>query len=207
MRDGPLALADWRRRTFDLYRDIRDMGDADSEKAWVRWHETRSRLYRGHTLSPLSSERRRSFEQIPIFPYRHGWRFEVFVEPFEGPSFDVDLGTDGCAELEPIARTTGLDREIGQELTLYWIEGYGGGLFLPFADTNPNTYGGGRYIYDTIKGADLGYDDLGFQLIIDFNFAYSPSCAWNDAYVCPLAPPENRLKVSVPVGEKTPPPL
>ena len=85
---------------------------------------------------------------------------------------------------------------------LYWINGYGGGLFLPFRDlTNSNgTYGGGRYLYDSIKGSDLGR--IGDNIILDFNFSYNPSCAYNDQWVCPLAPRENHLQIAVTAGER-----
>ncbi len=88
-------------------------------------------------------------------------------------------------------------------LRLFWIAGYGGGLFLPFGDaTNgTQTYGGGRYLYDTIKGADLGgtFDEL----VLDFNYAYQPSCHYNPKWVCPLAPPQGKLTFPISVGEKT----
>ncbi len=51
--------------------------------------------------------------------------------------------------------------------------------------------------------ADPGLDGDG-RLSLDFNFAYTPSCAWNDAYVCPLPPVQNRLRVAIRVGEKLP---
>lgn len=87
-------------------------------------------------------------------------------------------------------------------LGLHWLEAYGGGLFLPFADTsNGNeTYGGGRYLLDTVKGADLGMESG--RLVLDFNFAFNPSCAYDTKWVCPLAPPPNRLPVSVHAGER-----
>jgi hypothetical protein len=86
-------------------------------------------------------------------------------------------------------------------LTLYWIEGYGGGLFLPFRDgTNgTETYGGGRYLYDTIKGADLGAGRRAITL--DFNFSYNPSCAYSPRWLCPLSPAENSLPFRVAAGE------
>jgi hypothetical protein len=89
-------------------------------------------------------------------------------------------------------------------LTLYWIMGYGGGVFLPFRDATcgHSTYGGGRYLLDTIKGADLGR--AGTQIILDFNYAYHPSCTYHHRWVCPLAPMENRLTVPIPVGEQMP---
>jgi uncharacterized protein (DUF1684 family) len=90
------------------------------------------------------------------------------------------------------------------ELAVYWLEGYGGGLWLPFADATSGeiTYGGGRYLYDTIKGADLGATASGF--VLDFNFAYNPSCAYDERWSCPLSPPENRLPFAVNAGERLP---
>jgi uncharacterized protein (DUF1684 family) len=87
-------------------------------------------------------------------------------------------------------------------LSLFWIEGYGGGLFLPFKDlTNrKETFGGGRYLYDTIKGADIGVQ--GQEILLDFNFVYNPSCAYNAQWYCPLAPEENALNISIAAGEK-----
>jgi uncharacterized protein (DUF1684 family) len=87
-------------------------------------------------------------------------------------------------------------------LELYWLEGYGGGLFLPFADatSGEQTYGAGRYLVDTVKGADLGQQDG--RLVMDFNFAYQPSCAYDARWTCPLAPPANRLAVAVRAGER-----
>lgn len=90
------------------------------------------------------------------------------------------------------------------ELELYWLDAYGGGIFLPFGDTTngDTTYGAGRYLLDTVKGADLGGD--ADSLVLDFNFAFSPSCAWDDLWPCPLAPIANRLPVSIEGGERKP---
>ena len=92
----------------------------------------------------------------------------------------------------------------GERLSLevHWLTGYGGGVFLPLRDTTSGreSYGGGRYILDTVKGADLG-EESG-RLVLDFNFAYNPSCSYDPEWVCPLAPPANRLAVAVEAGEK-----
>jgi len=87
-------------------------------------------------------------------------------------------------------------------LGLYWVEGYGGGLFLSFRDatSGAETYGAGRYLLDTVKGADLGFEEG--RLVLDFNLAYQPSCSYDPAWACPLAPPENRLPVLVRAGER-----
>jgi uncharacterized protein (DUF1684 family) len=77
-------------------------------------------------------------------------------------------------------------------------------MFLSFADATSGreTYGACRYLLDTVKGADLG--ERGGELVIDFNFSYNPSCAYDPRWVCPLAPPGNRLAVPVRAGERAP---
>ena len=88
------------------------------------------------------------------------------------------------------------------ELELYWLDAYGGGLFVPFADatSGAETYGAGRYLLDTVKGADLGTEDG--RLVLDFNLAYNPSCSYDPRWACPLTPPANRLSVTVRAGEQ-----
>ena len=92
----------------------------------------------------------------------------------------------------------------GAALSVFWMEGYAGGLFLPFRDlTSGNeTYGAGRYLLDTAKGADLGGDQASGELLLDFNLAYNPSCAYEPRWNCPLAPAENTLGSAVRVGER-----
>ncbi|WP_024476633.1 DUF1684 domain-containing protein, partial [Arthrobacter sp. CAL618] len=76
-------------------------------------------------------------------------------------------------------------------------------LFLPLRDgsagTAGGTYGGGRYVLDTVKGAHLGV--VGERLIIDLNFAYNPSCAYDEAWACPLPGIDNRVDTELRVGE------
>ena len=93
-------------------------------------------------------------------------------------------------------------------LDVWRLTGYGGGLFVPVKDglagMPGGTYGGGRYLIDTVKGADLGPGSDGDSLVIDFNFAYNPSCAYDPSWSCPLAQPGNTLREEVPVGERMP---
>ncbi|TCD16114.1 DUF1684 domain-containing protein [Oricola cellulosilytica] len=198
------ALADWRRRIGDLYRDIRAIDDA--EAAWRFWRLTRMEMFRSHPMSPVSPETRAKFAAIPVYAYDPDLRFTVGLRDAEGDALDFDLGADGEMRATPLALTDGLKPVLGSELTLYWIGGYGGGLFLPFKDATAGTetYGGGRYLLDAIKGADLGPARDGGGIVLDFNFAYNPSCAVNPAYVCPLSPPENTLPEAVRGGEKDP---
>ena len=194
----PLAVPDWRRRVFELYARIR--ANPDPQAARDDWRATRDRMVRTHDASPLPPDSRGAFAGFDLWPYDPALRFAVDVEPAEGDRLVFDLGDDGRMSARPLARTRGLPPG---ELTLWWIEGYGGGLFLPFLDATSGTesYGGGRYLIDAIKGADLGRDDAG-RLILDFNFAYAPSCAMSPRWVCPLAPRENRLDIPVRAGER-----
>jgi uncharacterized protein (DUF1684 family) len=91
-----------------------------------------------------------------------------------------------------------------RRLGLYWMAGYAGGLFLPFRDgTNgAETYGAGRYLLDAAKSADLGPGSAPESLILDFNFAFQPSCAFDPKWACPLSPPENRLDIRIEAGER-----
>jgi hypothetical protein len=92
----------------------------------------------------------------------------------------------------------------GAVLPLFWMSGYAGGLFLPFRDTTSGsaTYGAGRYLLDTVKGADQGGDWRGGTLTLDFNLAYHPSCAYDPIWNCPLAPRDAWLTLPVPCGER-----
>ena len=194
-----LDLWGWRRTVADLYAAVR--ADADPRRAWICWRAARDRLFRGHPQSPLDDPA--GFSGLQYFPYDPALRFHAALLPAHGPDVDVDTGADGALRMAPFARTDGLTDALGGELTLYWIGGYGGGAFLPFRDATSgrDTYGGGRYLLDTIKGADLGADAEG-RAVLDFNFSYNPSCTYSARYVCPLAPAENRLPGAVTAGER-----
>ena len=198
---GSMALWDWRRRVADLYGAVR--AERDPRHAWTLWRETRDRLFRDHPQSPLEPDARRRFDALPVFDYDPGLRFAVGIDPLEAEAVAAEAGRDGALSLHPFGRTRGLAEALGSELTLFWLAGYGGGVFLPFADATAgrDTYGGGRYLLDTIKGADLGWDAEG-RAILDFNFAYNPSCAHSPRWTCPLSPPANRLRVGVRAGER-----
>jgi uncharacterized protein (DUF1684 family) len=194
-------VADWRRQVASLYAAVR--AAAKPRAGWALWRDGRDRLFRDHPASPLTPANREGFRGLASYGYDPALRFEVATTPADGSeTIAIDLGNDGTLTLRPLARTLGLADALGGELTVYWIAAYGGGLFLPFGDaTNGrDTYGGGRYLLDSIKGADLGR--AGGRLILDFNFAYYPSCAHSPAWTCPLPMPENRLPALVEGGER-----
>ena len=198
-----LELWDWRRSIAELYATVRA---TEPLAGWEKWCSERDRLFRDHSQSPVDPQARAEFAGLPYFPYDPSLRFLVELgQPHSQATIAMDIGGDGEVRLYPFARTCGLDPRLGNELTLYWIAGYGGGVFLPFRDATSGheSFGGGRYILDTIKGADLGQAPDG-RLILDFNFAYNPSCAYSDRWICPLAPVENRLINPVCAGEQAP---
>ncbi len=200
--DDPLSLWDYRRRVQEQYRRVRATGVGDS--SWRRWRSDRDHLFATHAQSPIEIERRGNDTGLPFFPYDPAWRIEAIVAPVEPVPMPAAHSADGATPLIRFASVS-FPPPFGSEtleLSLYWTDVYGGGVFLPFRDgTNGDeTYGGGRYLLDSIKGADLGSTDD--RVVLDFNFAYHPSCVYSDRWSCPLAPPENRLAVEVRAGER-----
>jgi uncharacterized protein len=195
-----LALLDWRRQVAELYAEIRSTPDAVA--AWQRWTRERTRLLREHPESPVPPAERGAYSGPHVYDYDPDWRLLASVQTAE--PVRLELPTSGSAPMAFTRFGQAAFSAGGRVLTLdlYWLEGYGGGLFVPFADlTNGSaTYGAGRYLWDSIKGADLGVQDG--RLVLDFNFAYPPSCSYDPSWLCPLAPPANRLPVAVPAGER-----
>ena len=210
-----LELAEWRRLVAEMYAKVRDSPAERARKAWEECRSTRTSLFATHPQSPLDREQRSSFDGLPYFPYDPAWRIQAEVVPSNEASLDAELAAvtldlpEGTLTCRPFVRVLfdppcppgTRDRPRPSTLTLYWLDGYGGGIFLPFRDlTNRyETYGGGRYLYDTRKGADLGAGPE--AILLDFNYAYNPSCAYNPRWVCPLAPRENDLGLRIEAGE------
>ncbi|HEV3474227.1 MAG TPA: DUF1684 domain-containing protein [Actinomycetota bacterium] len=191
-----MALLDWRRRMFALYEEVRAAGDP--REAWDRWRQVRRDLITTHPQSPIRDPAARAaFPGPAYFEYDPAARILAEVEAAEPERVVIEGSADGRFEMTRFAsaRFRLFDEE--QRLSLYWLEGYGGGVFLSFRDltSGTETYGACRYLLDTVKGADLGTVDGG--LVLDFNFAYNPSCSYDPQWVCPLAPPDNRLQVVV----------
>jgi uncharacterized protein (DUF1684 family) len=206
-----LQLADWRRRIAELYAEVRTLAADDPEAAWKHWVETRERLYRTHSQSPVPPVDRPSF-RARQWPYDPRLRFEVVVEleppPEPGAPRPLPLALpnsgDDALVFHRIGALTIPFPDGERRLGLFWMEGYTGGLFLAFRDaTNgAETYGAGRYVLDAAKSADLGGDPVRGTLVVDLNFAYQPSCAFDPRWACPLAPPENRLDLAIRAGER-----
>ena len=202
-----LTLAHWRRTVAELYAALRAGQSRDPVAAAAAFRTSRDALFGTHPDSPVPPDRRSRWLGADWFPYDPRWRIEaVFEAATVVTTFDIPLAADGLLRCARIGTVRFTFEDTPTRLALYWLAGYGGGLWLPFGDTTnrTTTYGGGRYLYDTIKGADLGAAATPF--VLDFNFAYNPSCAYDDRWSCPLSPLENRLPFAVPAGERLPPP-
>lgn len=186
-------VLDWRRRVFALYAEVR--AEADPATGHERWRRGRDALFAEHPASPLLPEDRAGFDGLRVAAYDPAWRFEVEVQPAEPTRWDVQTGTDGVV---PFVRLGTVELPDVGVLDVWRLTTYGGGVFLPIRDPGEG-YGGGRYLLDTVKGADLGGE--GGRLVVDLNFAYAPSCAYDPAWACPLAPAGNTVESAVPVGE------
>ena len=157
----------------------------------------------------MSAETRKGFKGLLYFDHDPAYRLTVRLEPADaGDPLEIDTGgEDGVITYR---RAGWLNFRLGNQdcrLTVFSLVGYGGGLFLPFRDgtSAKETYGGGRYLFDTAKNTDglvLEMTAGSADLLIDFNFAYNPSCAYDARWACPLAPRENWLAVPVRAGEK-----
>ena len=184
------------------------MAASDPAIALAHWRAVRELLFREHPQSPVPAAARATFQahhfdhdpasasRSPSSPHHRRRRAP---SPSSSPT---------------AAPTTRPSRRVGRiaipfasgarTLSVFWMAGYAGGLFIPFRDaTNgTETYGAGRYLVDAAKSADLGGDPATGTLILDFNFAFQPSCAFDPRWACPLAPPENRLDIPIRAGER-----
>lgn len=211
MLESPyLDLFDFRRRVFAMYRERNEALQAGEDPSSVlgRFRSVRDALFASHPQSALSDEDRERLTGLPYYPYNPAARVEATIRGHAEPE-PRTVGTSG-EEAMPMRAVGTLDFTFEQSpagLTLYWIDVYGGGLFLPFRDTTApdETYGGGRYLFDTVKGSDFLWrrgGDGETILTLDFNYAYNPSCAYDHRWSCPLAPLENRLQFPVRAGER-----
>jgi uncharacterized protein (DUF1684 family) len=197
-----LDLVDWRRRVGDLYR-------TSGPDAIARFRQGRDELFGSHPQSPIEPEERPAFNELHYFPHDAAYRVDAQFEPGEGSELVIDTGgEDGAVHYRRAGHLVFRLHGAGCRLTVLSLVQYAGGLFVPFRDTTSgrDTYGGGRYLFDTAKDTDglvLEITPGSSDVVIDFNYAYNASCAYSPRWACPLAPPENYLTVPVRAGELT----
>lgn len=211
-----LDLHDWRNRVARMFRD-RDTAHRDGEDPKVvlaRFRAAKDALFAEHRQSPLASNSRSEFTGLRYFAYDPHLRVPAELSVDESGD-SVDAPASGPHTM-PLRRAAKVDFRLGgasARLTVFWIDVYGGGLFLPFRDaTSPvESYGAGRYLFDTVKGSGFEPDAAasgdtrgyaGGPIVLDFNYAYNPSCAYDARWACPLAPRENWLAAAIRAGER-----
>jgi uncharacterized protein (DUF1684 family) len=189
-----LEVASWRREVHALYAAVRAEGDPVA--AHAAWVDGRTALFENHPASP-----RQGGQKLRHAPYDPAFRFVAPVVAGELEPWTFQSATDGPVPFSGIGTV-----QLGDlgSVAVWWLESYGGGVFLPLRDgsAGTTTYGAGRYVLDTVKGSDLGREEDAW--VVDLNFAYNPSCVYDYRWVCPLAPAANRLAAPVPVGELLP---
>ena len=194
LRAWSQQVASWRREVHRLYADVR--ANPEPASAHAAWVAGRTVLFDQHPASA-----RQPGQTLRHAAYDPTYRFVVEMQPAEPEEWAPTTGSDGAV---PFTRAGRFDIPGIGSLDVWWLGSYGNGIFVPLRDATAGrtTYGAGRYLLDTVKGADLGRDGEGW--VLDLNFVYNPSCTYDPAWACPLAPAGNRLEVEVPVGELTP---
>ena len=222
-----LDLYDYRRRTTQMYawRAAQLYAGADEEATLTAFRAAKDALYASHPQSPFDAAGRVTFAGLRYFAYNPAWRVvaELTPEP-SGAAEELPASGPHTMRFRRAARVSFAVDGAPATLPVYWIDVYGGGLFLPFRDaTCPDeSYGAGRYLFDTVKGSDFlradasgapdastaanrdlgAMGDSGGHIILDFNYAYNPSCAYDPRWACPLAPADNRLPMLIRAGER-----
>jgi uncharacterized protein (DUF1684 family) len=151
----------------------------------------------GVRVKDTESQTRREFKGLEYYPINEKWRIEARFEPYQPPktipitnvlSMTDDETSPGALAFEVDGKTYRIDPILEKGET---------DLFVMIADetTGKETYGAGRYLY--VKPPDASG-----KVVIDFNKAYSPPCAFTNFATCPLPPPQNRLPFRIDAGEK-----
>lgn len=203
MTIAELDLADWRRRVAELYAAVR--ADDDPERAHARWRQGRDDLIGSHPQSPAPPGDPIRVTGVPYWPYDPALRFVLPLRPADGGAPSLRLATDGGNQTTlTLAGVVEIPAPVDAPVAVWSLRQYAGGLFVPLRDGTAGSasYGGGRYLLDTAKGADLGDGGEPGRLVIDLNFLYHPSCRYDPAWQCPLAPPGNTVAAPVRAGER-----
>ncbi|MWV41814.1 DUF1684 domain-containing protein [Natrialba sp. INN-245] len=194
-----------------------DSGDGTGDDVDVdRWRTEleekraeKDEFFGTHPQSPIPSDDRDAFDGLSYFEPDPTYRVTATVETHDDPEV-VLMETTAGGEMRYLRVTTlefTLDREEPDladgtfELAAYRLESPGDQpLFVPFRDktTGQQSYGGGRYM-ELSPDREL---TVGDEILLDFNLAYTPFCAYSDSYDCPLPPEENWLEVTIPAGER-----
>jgi hypothetical protein len=194
-----LELVGWRREVAELYAAVRQASSPQDGHAL--WRAGRNRLLQEHPQSPLALDDPLR-AGLPYAAYDPALRWQLTIHPAtDTRHVTVQTAPGESTRLRRVGDLA-LPAPINATIAVWWLEQYGGGLFIPirYRTAGTTSYGGGRYLIDTTKGADLG--GRGDQLTVDLNFLFSPSCRYDAQWQCPLAPADNVVDSAIAVGEQ-----
>lgn len=179
--------------------------DAETWRAEVeQYRGEKDDYFAEHPQSPVPQDEREGFDGLAYFEPDPGYRVAADVELVdEADTITMETTADTEVEYERVARLRfELNGEEHSLVAYQQAEGQGASLFVPFRDktTGQQTYGAGRYMEFDIDGAIEDVETV----TLDFNLAYHPFCAYNEAFACPLPPQENWLETVVEAGERLP---
>ncbi|MHA6765302.1 DUF1684 domain-containing protein [Streptacidiphilus sp. PAMC 29251] len=193
-------LTDWRRQVGALYAAVR--AEPKPEQGHALWRAGRDALFRSHPQSPLPVDDPLRETGLPYWPYDPALRFGLPLRTTADPAeLSIPTDGDGATRMRSLGRIS-LPDPLNATLEVWSLQQYAGGLFVPLRDgtSGRESYGGGRYLLDTAKGADLA--GTAETLVVDLNFLYHPSCRYNPRWQCPLAPQANTVSAEVRAGER-----
>ena len=182
-------------------------GDAnfleERDKEVARWRKERDEFIKTHQRSPLTPEEKKKFSHLHYYPFNPKYVFKGEIERYSlninNPKYYATFLTNKGTNKRYIRYGRFHFKVDGKEHPIEVFKSIlSDSLFIPFKDqTNGrDTYEGGRYIDTEIEA--------GYQMILDFNMAYYPSCAYNEKFVCALPPKENMFDFPIPAGEREP---
>jgi hypothetical protein len=181
------------------------MTTAFDEDAWRTWltdqRAEKDEFFADHPQSPIPPERRDEFDGLSYYALDPDYRVQATIDRSENPQ---------SVQLETTHGRTVTYRRVavlrfalaGEERSLDALHQDGEDeLFVPFSDetTGPETYDGGRYLDLDVDPTDLVDRET---IVVDFNRAYSPFCAYSETFDCPKPPEENHLDLPIEAGER-----
>jgi hypothetical protein len=167
------------------------------------WRKERDEFLKSHERSPLTPGKKRNFKGLEYYPFDPQYVFSgkiechiphvIFNDPKYHATFLTNKGTSKRYIRYGKFHFRLGDKECSMEIYKSILSDF---LFIPFMDSTngKETYEGGRYIDAEVL--------VGYKMVLDFNMAYNPPCAYNDKLVCIIPPRENRLDSPIPAGEK-----
>lgn len=175
---------------------------AEEKEYVMEWRRDRDHFFKTHQRSPLTAAERKRFNGLKYYPfdpqYVFSSRIERYILHINNPKYYATFLTNKGTNKRYIRYGKMQFKLNGKD---YTIEVYksilSDMLFIPFKDmTNgKETYEGGRYIDAEILP--------GYRMVLDFNMAYHPSCAYNEKFICALPPKENMLEIEIKAGERS----